>query len=115
MRKKVYKIVLVVLAIIGAISSLMQIYDFFKSENEAKEYRKNCEMIKVGMTVTKKVMGDYKWFRKNTRSEIWIEGRKNDSKSGFYLSYPAKFGASGWPMIYFDPNTMTVTKVICDE
>jgi hypothetical protein len=113
--KKAKNVTILIFALIGILSTIIYAYQFFKSQNDAKDYQKNCVLVKIGMPVSeaKKIMGDYDWFKKTTRSEIWIEDSKVDSLRQFYLSYPATFGGSDWPMIYFDPNTMLVTKIRC--
>ncbi|MFM7853767.1 MAG: hypothetical protein ACKO96_18050 [Flammeovirgaceae bacterium] len=108
-------ILLITFASIGIICLAFNAYNFFTSQKEARIYRKNCDLIKVGMSLqdAKKIMGDYDWFKKSTRSEIWIEHQNIDSLRSFYLSYPTFFIGATWPKVYFDPNTMKVTKVIC--
>ena len=112
--EKLKKISLIVFASIGIIYLVLATYNFLTSQKEAKIYRKNCDLIKVGMSVqdAKRIMGDYD---RITRSEIWIEHQNIDSLRSFYLSYPTFFIGSTWPMVYFNPNTMLVTKVICGE
>lgn len=108
---------MLVLAFIGFISSCIYIYRFCTAQLEIKAYSKNCDKVEIGMSVqrAKEIMGDYKWYTKQVRSEIWIEEIKTDSSVRFYLSYPATFGSSDWPMIYFNPKTMVVTEVRCGE
>ena len=115
--KKAKNVTILIFALIGILSTIVYAYRFFKSQSEAKDYEKNCVLVKIGMPVSeaKKIMGDYHQFDKTTQSEIWIEDIKVDSVRQFYLNYPARFGGSEWPMIYFDPNTMLVTKISCSE
>jgi hypothetical protein len=114
--RKLGKIVVWFFAVLGLLSAVLKCYAFWGSQNDAAAYRKNCVNVSIGMSVSeaKKLMGDYNWFEKNIRSEIWIESG-TDSTQKFYLNYPGSFGTSSSPMIYFDPNTMKVINVICGE
>jgi hypothetical protein len=115
--KGIGKYILWFFALIGAAASVSFIYNFFKHQSEAKLYARNCLDIQTGMSFSeaKKIMGDYDRFEKSSYSEIWIEHVEQDSIRQYYLSYPTVFGGSAWPMIYFDPVTMKITKVICGE
>lgn len=62
----------------------------------------------------KKIMGDYDYYNRKFRSEIWTYYTKDPQKV-YHLTYPTIFGASTGTEIYFDPNTQIVTKVICGE
>jgi hypothetical protein len=115
--KKIGKYLLWFFALIGTVASVGLMYDFFRRQSEAKLYARNCLDIQTGMSVSeaKKIMGDYDRFKKSSYSEIWIEHVEQDSIRQYYLSYPTVFGGSASPMIYFDPVTMKITKVICGE
>ena len=115
-------LVINMLALIGFISVGKIAFDVVRREKDAKQYLANCENIRLGMTLdeAKKVMGDYDYYLRANRSEIWtypISG-SNDvllRKSGYYLTYPVVFGASSGTEIHFDPITQKVIGVVCDE
>ena len=114
---KTGKFILWFFAFIGVLSSIGSVYDFFRRQSVATAYGENCLNIRTGMSLleAKKIMGDDRWFEKSSRSEVWIENIEMDSMRRYYLSYPAVVAASEWPMIYFDPVTMKVTKVVCSK
>ena len=114
MKQNIKNLALWVFAIIGMINTILFFVNQYNSSKEAKEYAQNCEKVKVGMSVeeAKKIMGDYDYYEKTTRSEIWPEDLRLESPRKFYLNYPA---SSTPHRIYFDPNTMIVTKVFCGE
>ncbi|MCP2045055.1 hypothetical protein [Pontibacter sp. HSC-36F09] len=105
-----------IFAFIGLIATVKVIYDFIKEQSEASQYLSVCENVKVGMTLeeAKKVMGDYEYYRRRNRSEIWTSFNNSTEKT-YYLTYPAVFLASTGTEIYFDPDTQLVTKVVCGE
>ena len=117
MKRKIKNLTLWAFAIIGIVVLLINAFNFIISQRESKLYATNCDHVEIGMPLldAKKIMGDLDWFKMRTRSEIWIEYPRTNSTRLFYLSYPDQFGGSGGPMIYFDPNTMMVTKIYCGE
>ncbi len=62
----------------------------------------------------KEIMGDYEYYERKNRSEIWTYFT-NDSVKTYYLTYPAPFAASTGTEIYFNPGTQIVTRVVCGE
>lgn len=110
------KILIYVFAIIGLISTLKFCYDLFNYQSDAAEFLNKCHEVKIGMTLqeAKKLMGDYSYYERKNRSEIWtcFDG---DSVKVYYLTYPASFSASTGTEIYFNPSNQVVTKVICGE
>ena len=62
----------------------------------------------------KEVMGDYAYYERKNRSEIWTYYNNNKEKT-YHLTYPTRFGASTGTDIYFDPDTQIVTEVVCGE
>src|SRR5215203_5632176 len=109
------KVLLYGFAFVGVLSMLLLAIDFFKQNSTAKTYLRNCENVKVGMSVeqAKSIMGDLDYNHKY-RSEIWTVFNQDTAKV-YYLDYPSAFGASTGTEIYFEPNTQIVTKVICEE
>ena len=95
--------------------TVIMIINFYRENKEAKVYAKNCANIKAGITLeeAKRIMGDINQ-NKRIRSEIWTHFTK-DSIKEYYLTYPAVFGSSSSPDIYFDPKTQIVTRVVCGE
>ncbi|MBC6606378.1 hypothetical protein H8B13_06085 [Hymenobacter sp. BT188] len=76
----------------------------------------NCEKVKVGMTLeaAKKLMGDYNYYERANRSEIWTF-YNNEKAKQYFLTYPAPFAASEGTWIHFDPETQLVIGVTCGE
>lgn len=103
-----------VLALIGAWSVGKFAFDSVRYYSDAKVYSANCEKVKPGMTVAeaKKVMGDYHYYTRANRSEIWTF-LNDDTTKTYYLQYPTPFMASDGTQIHFDPITQLVTGVTC--
>lgn len=110
------RILIYCLATIGLISVLKFGYDLIKYQNDASEYLKKCREVKIGITLqeAKKIMGDYAYYERKNRSEIWTYF-SNDHVKTYYLTYPAPFTASTGIEIYFDPTTQIVTNIVCGE
>jgi hypothetical protein len=110
------KKLLYIFAVIGIIATIWVIYDFLKAQNDASKYLSRCDNVRVGMTLeeAKKVMGDYEYYRRRNRSEIWTSFNNSEEKT-YYLTYPVVLLASTGTEIYFDPDTQLVTKVVCGE
>ena len=110
------------LALIGFVSTGKIAFDVVKRQKDAKQYLANCEHVRPGMALdeAKKVMGDYDYYLRVNRSEIWTYPVpcSNDvlpEKFGYYLTYPVVFSASSGTEIHFDPITQKVIGVVCDE
>ncbi len=91
-------------------------YNLIKVEHYAADYLKNCESVREGMTLleAQKIMGDIQVNEENCKSKVWTY-QIGDTDRVYYLTYPTKFGASTGTEIYFDPNSLIVTKVVCGE
>ncbi len=62
----------------------------------------------------KKIMGDYDYFNRANRSEVWTFFN-NDTTKQYSLTYPSPALASEGTWIHFDPKTQIVTGVTCGE
>jgi hypothetical protein len=106
-------------AIIGIISLATltsKIYNLYQNEKLISEYYKNCEKVKVGMTLTKarEIIGDSKyqyWTQDNKSGEIII--REVNSEFAYSLEYPVIFAGSHNMSLKFDPISMLVTDIYC--
>ena len=109
-------IFLYVFATIGLFSSIKLVYDLWKRQSDASQYLKNCEKVKLGMTLkeAKEIMGDYEYYKRKNKSQIWTYFNQDTVKI-YYLTYPTVFAASTGTEIYFDPETQLVTSVVCGE
>ncbi|GAB2456021.1 hypothetical protein GCM10011375_04030 [Hymenobacter qilianensis] len=104
------------LAAIGAFTILKFFYDTYRLQKDATGYLASCEKVKVGMTLeeAKKIMGDYNYYERANRSEIWTF-YNNEKTKQYFLTYPAPFAASEGTWIHFDPETQLVIGVTCGE
>jgi hypothetical protein len=92
------------------------VFDLWEKQSDASQYLKNCEKVKVGMSLkeAKQIMGDFNYQERKNRSEIWTYFN-NDTAKTYHLSYPTVLAASTGTEIYFDPKNQLVTNVICGE
>lgn len=113
------KTILYLFAIIGTVCVISKITSFILYENLTSEYWENGKKVKVGMTLeeARKVIGDLKyqyWTQDNKSGEIIIS-EKPDGTKQYVLEYGMVFAGSDTMKIYFDPNTLIVTKVFYGE
>jgi hypothetical protein len=107
-----------IFAFLGVISLIYGMYNFVQKEKLTEKYWENIKKVKVGMTLneTRQIIGDLKyqyWTQDDKSAEIIIQ--IIDGKPIYSLEYNMVFGGSDNPKIYFDPNTLKVTKVIIGE
>lgn len=105
-------------AFIGVVSLVAKIVGFYQSENITSQYWKNCEKVKIGMTLieARQVIGDLKyqyWTQDSKSVEILVQQSKKGIE--YTLEYDMVFAGSDNMRIHFDPNTLQVTKVFCGE
>ena len=105
-----------VLAFIGAFTLGKILFDFLHYQKDAKQYLSNCSKVQPGMTLAeaKKIMGDYDYYERENRSEIWTF-LNNDTTKTYFLNYPTVALASEQTAILFDPVTQIVTGVACGD
>ena len=105
-----------ILAVIGLLCVLKWGFDAVQLQTDADAYLSNCEKVHLGMSLeeAKKIMGDYEYYKRANRSEIWTF-LNSDTTKVYYLNYPTPFMASEQTAIYFDPVTQIVVGVTCGE
>lgn len=108
-----------IFATIGLLFIVVEIIAFFQHEATVSKYWKNCEKVKVGMTLdqVREIVGDkdYQFWTKSYKSGSIVLNTETNIDKRFYLEYDMVFGGSDTPKIYFDPNTLLVTEVVLGE
>ena len=107
-----------IFAFLGVIFLTYGIYNFVQNERITEKYWENIKKVKVGMTLieARKIVGDLEyqyWTQDNKSGEIIVQSI--DGKPIYSLEYDMVFAGSDNPKIYFDPNTLIVTKVVTGE
>ena len=102
-------------AFLGVILLVHAIYNFISTEMLTQKYYRNISKVKVGMRLNeaRKIVGDLEyqyWTQDIESAEIIIQ--KDNGKPVYTLEYNMAFAGSDNPKIYFDPNTLIVTKVL---
>lgn len=105
-------------AFIGVISLVSNIIEFYQSEATTRQYWKNCEKVKVGMTLNeaRQIVGDLKyqyWTQDSKSAEILV--RQSENGAEYSLEYDMVFAGSDNMRLFFDPYTLRVTNVFCGE
>ena len=105
-----------IFSLIGGTAVGYYIFDVVRLQNDANTYLSNCKQVQIGMSLAeaKRIMGDYDYYSRTNRSEIWTL-LNDDTVKVYFLSYPAPFAASEQTSIFFDPATQLVTGVACGE
>jgi hypothetical protein len=106
--------IIYIFAFIGILSIILHLSNCSKYNRAANKFYKKCAEVKEGMLLekVKLIMGDS--YEKEFNSEIFMHQGEN-AAPGFYLRYPTLIGNSIGIIIYFDPKTLIVTKIICGE
>ena len=108
-----------IFAIIGIVFFVFKVVTFFQRESTLRKYWKNCEKVKIGMTLdqVREIVGDkeYQYWSKSYKSGSIILNTNEDIKRRFCLEYDMVFAGSDTPKIYFDPNTLLVTEIFLGE
>ena len=107
-----------IFASLGFIFLIYGIYNFVKRERITESYWENIKKVKVGMNLNeaRAIIGDLEyeyWTQDDKSAEITVQ--IIDGKPIYTLEYDMVFGGSDNPKIYFNPNTLKVTKVINGE
>lgn len=113
------KFFLYLFALIGVLSIVLSGYRAYKFEKVARTYLKRCQLVEEGMTLNqaREIIGDLKfegWTQDKLSGEIIIWDSGGDDVR-YALVYPMVFAGSDNMRVFFDPNTLVVTSVFCDE
>jgi len=110
---------IITFAIIGVLLLSMKTFSFFRHEVITSQYWENFKKVKPGMTLNQAqtIIGDAD-YESHTQDDISgeiIVLQKNDGTVDYILEYDMVFAGSDNPKIYFNPNTLLVTKVFPGE
>ena len=110
---------IITFALIGILLLSIEAFGFFRHELITSQYWENCKKVKPGMTLNqaRTIIGDAD-YESHTQDDISgeiIALQKSDGTVDYILEYDMVFAGSDNPKIYFDPNTLLVTKVFPGE